>query len=80
MNLSAEKLDIIQRIIAIHDTDLLHLIKKLVSVPGATEQDWWTDISLAEKASINRGLADLNAGKVFSHEQIKNTYAKWVKD
>ncbi|MBK7174363.1 MAG: hypothetical protein IPH84_14280 [Bacteroidales bacterium] len=80
MNLSAEKLEIIQKIIDIQDNDLISLIKSIISSPGASKADWWDNISQSERDSINRGLEDLNNGNVYSHDQIRSKYEKWLKD
>jgi hypothetical protein len=80
MNISAEKLDIIQKIIAIQDNDLLTLIKSLLTSSPTNQGDWWETITTAERESINRGLADLNSEKISSHEQVRTRYAKWLKD
>ena len=79
MNLSAEKLDIIQRICEIQDNDLIDLIKNIINVPNVSKSDWWSSITQEEMASINRGLDDLQ-GKVQSHDQIRRKYEKWLKD
>ena len=39
MNLSAEKLDIIQRICEIQDNDLIDLIKNIITVPNVSKAD-----------------------------------------
>jgi hypothetical protein len=80
MNISTEKLDIIQRICEIQDNDLIDLIKKIVDIPNASKSDWWNQISIEEKESINRGLNDLEQGNVYSHDQIRKKYEKWLKD
>jgi hypothetical protein len=80
MNISTEKLDIIQRICEIQDNDLIDLIKNNVGIPKTTKSDWWNQISMQEKESINRGLHDLEQGKVYSHDQIRKKYEKWLKD
>ena len=80
MNLSTEKLDIIQRICEIQDNDLLDIIKKIIYLPTDSKSDWWDQISQAEKNSINRGLDDLAKGRIHSHEQIRKKYEKWLKD
>ena len=80
MNLSAEKLEIIQKIIDIQDNDLISLIKSIISTPRDTKADWWDSISQSERVSINRGLEDLNKGNVYPHDQIKSKYEKWLKD
>jgi succinate dehydrogenase flavin-adding protein (antitoxin of CptAB toxin-antitoxin module) len=41
MNLSAEKLDIIQRICEVQDNDLIDLIKNIITVSNVTKSDWW---------------------------------------
>lgn len=80
MNLSAEKLDIIQRICEIQDNDLIDLIKNIITVPNVSNADWWDQTTQEEKDSINRGLNDLKQGKVHSHDQIRKKYEKWLKD
>ena len=80
MNISAEKLDIIQRICEIQDNDLIELIKNIVDLPRVSQKDWWDQITQEEKESINRGLNDLQQGKVHSHDQIRKKYEKWLKN
>jgi hypothetical protein len=80
MNISAEKLDIIQRICEIQDNDLIDLIKNIIDIPHTSKSEWWNQITREEKESINRGLNDLEQGKVYSHDQIRKKYEKWLKD
>ena len=80
MNISAEKLDIIQRICEIQDNDLIDLIKNIITVPNVSNSDWWGQITQEEMSSINWGLDDLQQGKVQSHDQIRKKYEKWLKD
>ncbi|MEI6748444.1 MAG: hypothetical protein ACOYMF_00875 [Bacteroidales bacterium] len=80
MNLSAEKLEIIQRIIDIQDNDLIALLKKIISAPHVSEADWWDTVTQEERASINKGLEDIQQGKVYSHDQVRKKYEKWLKD
>jgi len=80
MNISAEKLEIIQRICEIQDNDLIDLIKYVVDSPHTSRSDWWDQITQEEKDSVNRGLNDLQQGKVYSHDQIRKKYEKWLKD
>jgi hypothetical protein len=80
MDISTEKLDIIQRICEIQDNDLIDMIKNIIDIPGSSKSDWWKQITQDEKDSINRGLNDLQNGKIFSHDQIRKKYEKWLKD
>ena len=45
MNISAEKLDIIQRICEINDNELIDLIKKIIDIPNTSKSDWWDKIT-----------------------------------
>lgn len=80
MDISAEKLNIIQRICEIQDSDLLDLIQNIIDIPKKSKSDWWNKISIEEQESINKGLADLEKGKLYSHDQVRKKYEKWLKD
>ena len=80
MDISAEKLNIIQRICEIQDTDLLDLIQNIIEIPKRSEFDWWDTLSKEEQNSIERGLTDLKNGNVHSHDQIRKKYEKYLKD
>jgi predicted transcriptional regulator len=41
------------------------------------ESDWWDDLDLAAKASIERGLKDAAEGRVVSHQEAMKKYRKW---
>lgn len=76
MNLDSEKLKIIGWIANITDESMIAKIKLLKDHPNET--DWWDEISEAEKASIERGLEDLKAGRVIDHSEVKKLYEKWL--
>ena len=78
MDISTEKLGIIQRICEIQDNDLLDLIKNIVDSSSASKTDWWDQITQEEKESINRGLDDLEQGKVIPHDLVREKYEKWL--
>ncbi|NTW69577.1 MAG: hypothetical protein HGB23_06950 [Chlorobiaceae bacterium] len=80
MNLSAEKLEIIQRICEIQDNDLISLIKNMLTRTDASRSDWWNDITQDEKDSIHRGLSDLQQGNLHAHSEIRGKYEKWVNN
>lgn len=61
-------------------------MKKRNNQPGKFETqkiklntlDWWDEISETEKASIERGLEDVKAGRIIPHEKVKKMYQKWL--
>jgi predicted transcriptional regulator len=76
MNLDSEKLKIIDWIANITDESMIAKIKLLKDHPKET--DWWDEISEAEKASIEKGLEDIKAGRVIDHSEVKKLYEKWL--
>lgn len=42
------------------------------------DDDWWNEISDAEKKSIELGLKDIEEGKVIAHSEVKKLYEKWL--
>jgi hypothetical protein len=46
--------------------------------PPKNEVDWWDEISEEEKASIERGLADVKAGRIVPHDEVRKKYLKWL--
>ncbi|MDQ6902193.1 MAG: hypothetical protein M3139_04160 [Bacteroidota bacterium] len=42
------------------------------------QKDWWDDVSDEAKASIERGLKDVDAGKVVAHKSAMKKYNKWL--
>jgi predicted transcriptional regulator len=44
------------------------------------EGDWWDELTEAEKASINKGLKDVEAGRVTPHETVMKKYKKGEQD
>lgn len=52
----------------IHDEELLAAYYKII-VSGQ-QSDWWENIKEGEKKAITSGLADIEEGKVYSHEDV----------
>jgi hypothetical protein len=78
MDMTTEKLMIIQRICETQDSELLDLIQSIIDLTAKGKFDWWKDISDQERESINRGLNDLEKGKVFLHDQVREKYEKYL--
>lgn len=76
MNLDSEKVKIIDWIVSLTDESMIAKIKLLKDHP--TETDWWDEISEAEKASIKRGMADAEAGRIVPHEEVRKKYEQWL--
>lgn len=67
------KNDIFQILINTNDSNLLAEVKEAVVsiVQGKEQSDWWDTISDKEKQSIERGIKDIEAGRVISNEEME---------
>jgi len=77
MNIHAEKLGLIEWIVRLTDSAILEKLKRIHDEYN-TSSDWWDDISSEEKESIDRGLKDIEEGRVYSHETAKKLYEKYL--
>jgi hypothetical protein len=77
MNIQLEKLGLIEWITKLNDTSV---IQKLLGIKEdhTKSNDWWNELNDAEIESINRGLKNINEGKVHSHESAKKLYEKYL--
>ncbi len=77
MDIQLEKLGLIEWITRISDTTIL---QKLVGIKeeNSMTEDWSIDLSKNEIDSINRGLKDVEEGKVQSHESVKKIYERYL--
>lgn len=77
MNIQTEKLGLIEWIAKLNDSRTIEMLMKFKE--NFTKQnDWWNQISVEEKESIERGLKDVEDGKVHSHESAKKIYEKYL--
>ena len=64
----------LQLIRLIDNTDDISLLDKayaaLSKLFSKQQTDWWDEISAAEKASIERGIAQADRGELIPHEQV----------
>jgi hypothetical protein len=53
--------------------DVLSVVKEQTA-----HEDWWNNIAIAEKTSIEKGLADVRADRTVTHSEVKKRYEKWL--
>jgi hypothetical protein len=77
MNIQLEKLGLIEWITKLNDTSI---IQKLIGIKEghSKSQDWWDELNEEEIESINRGLKNIEEGKVHSHESARKLYEKYL--
>ena len=79
MNLQAKKLEIVQLIL---NTEKPALLKKVEDVLKKEKvNDWWDEISEAERHAIEKGLEEADRGELIPHEEVmKEVKAKFNLD
>ncbi|MEG1590072.1 hypothetical protein [Chryseobacterium sp.] len=70
-----EKLELIQWLSTLEDTSI---IKKLVQFRKEETKDWWNSISVEEKKSIEKGIAEADENDVKPHSEARKLYEKWL--
>ena len=76
MSLEKEKLEIIKWVTTINDDTSIEKLKMLRDNPR--NLDWWDEITNEEKNAIDKGLADIKAGRVKPHKEARKIYEKWL--
>ncbi len=76
LNIEKEKLEIIKWVTTLKDETSIEKLKMLKG--NKIKTDWWNEISDEEKSAIDKGLADIKAGRVHSHKEAKKLYEKWL--
>ena len=74
LQIQNKKLELNQWLSTIEDLKFLEKISDLIS--HEKKKDWWDEISDAEKQSIEKGIAQADAGKLNPHSKAREIYGK----
>ncbi len=74
-NLQDKKIELIQWLSTLND---MNIINKILKLREKEKADWWNEISTEERASIEKGITDAEAGKLTSQTEVKKLYGKWL--
>ncbi|MFZ4548275.1 MAG: hypothetical protein ACOYN4_12600 [Bacteroidales bacterium] len=77
MNIHIEKLGLIEWITGLNDLAIIEKLKK-IQFENAQSSDWWDKLSTSEKESIERGMKDIEEGRVIPHETVRKKYEKYL--
>ena len=67
------KLELIEWLTKLDDSETIDYLK-IVKDSSSSNKDWWDDLTDEQKAGIERGLKDVDEGKIVSHENVKRKY------
>jgi predicted transcriptional regulator len=76
MDIGTKKLELIEWLIRLKDNSLIDYLNSLKESESSTS-DWWDDLSIDQIESINRGLKDVDEGRIHSHESVMKKYDKY---
>ncbi len=74
MERDAIKLELIEWLSKLDDEETIQYLK-IVKDSQTKNQDWWNDLTDNQKKHIEKGLKDIDEGRVRSHEYVKEKYA-----
>jgi len=77
MNIHIEKLGLIEWINGLNDLAIIEKLKK-IQAENALSSDWWDKLTIHEKESIERGMKDIEEGRVIPHETVRKKYEKYL--
>ncbi len=69
----ATKLELIEWLSKLDDEDTINYIK-VVKDSSNQKNDWWNDLTKEQMQGIERGLKDIDEGKVIPHDQVRKKY------
>jgi hypothetical protein len=76
LNVERKKLEIIKWVTGLKDNTAIERLRMLRDMPKKT--DWWDEITDEERAAVDKGLADIKAGRIRPHREAKKLYEKWL--
>ena len=76
LEIQSKKIELIQWLSTIEDLKLLNKIADLITQQNKT--DWWDELSVSEKESIEKGLTDVKEQKLKPHAKAREIYGKWL--
>ena len=73
MRLEALKFELLDWLLPIENSDTLEYLK-IIKGQQVSTSDWWDDLSVVEKAGIERWLKDVDEGRVIAHDEVLKKY------
>jgi hypothetical protein len=77
MNIQAEKLSLIEWLSTLKDTSIIEKLKAIKD-DYSKSKDWWDTLNKEELKSIERGLKDLEDGKIHSYDTARKVYERYL--
>jgi len=79
MNTAELKSEIHRLVVETEDLDILEKVKLYFTGLTSGNDDWWETISEQEKTLINKGLEDVEAGRLVPYSEVKEKVNKTIQ-
>jgi len=73
MEHNAVKLELIEWLASLEDDDTIEYLK-VAKDSRISENNWWNELSREQREGIERGLNDIDEGRVVSYDEVKTKY------
>ena len=73
MGHEAVKLELIEWLTKLEDSETIEYLK-IVKDSRESNHDWWNDLTKEQKNGIEKGLRDIDQGKIVPHEEVVKKY------
>lgn len=73
MGAEALKLELLDWLLHVDNNDMLQYLK-VIKDQSTSQTDWWDELTDEQKAGIERGIKDIESGRIVSHEDVKKKY------
>jgi len=67
------KLELIEWLTRLNAIDTLKYLK-IIKETRTGHKDWWDDLTEQQRLGIQRGLKDIDEGRIVSHSDVKKKY------
>lgn len=74
------KNDTAQMILALQDEALLARVREILEDAELTDGSWYDSLDSVDKAAVDQAEDDINAGKILTHQQVKDNLKQWLKE
>lgn len=73
MGHEAIKLELIEWLTKLEDEETIETLK-IVKDANVLDKDWWLDLTDEQKSGIERGMKDVEEGRVTPHDIVRQKY------
>ena len=67
------KLELIEWLTKLEDDETIQYLK-VVKDSKPEDHNWWNNLDASQKERIEKGLKDIDEGRVFPHDEVKEKY------